>query len=242
MYFLQDLFLFHPVSLPQDHVFQFNQPFTEINITTPDQRRLNIIEFHAKKSKGIVLYFHGNRRNVERYAKYAPHFTNSGYDVWMVDYPGFGKSTGKLTEQAMYDDALLLYQRAVLKTTPNKIIIYGKSLGTGVASFLASKHSCKKLILETPYYSMTALAKHYFPIYPTRQLTKYFFHTHEYLKKVQAPVTIFHGTADEIIPFHHAKKLKAENPHIKLIAIPKGRHNNLYDFPSVTKNLALLLQ
>ncbi len=242
MYFLQELFMFHPKSLPKDYVFHFDQAFTEINLATADNRNLNIVEFHAAKPKGIVLYFHGNRQNIERYAKYAPYFTRNNYVVWMVDYPGYGKSTGQRSEQAMYSDALLLYERALRQTRAEYIIIYGKSLGTGVAAFLASKKQCKKLILETPYYSMKALAHHYFPIYPTDKLTRYCFPTNEYLKTVHAPVSIFHGTADEIIPFQHSQKLKKENPGIELIPVVKGKHNNLYNFPLVTQKLDALLQ
>jgi alpha-beta hydrolase superfamily lysophospholipase len=228
LYFIQDLLLFHPVALPQTHKFSFQQPYREINLPVQN-RNLNIVQFTVDSisRKGIVLYFHGNRRNVERYAQFASAFTKNGYEVWMMDYPGFGKSTGKLTEASMYSDAFLLYQIAVKEVGGDDLVIYGKSLGTGVASHLASTNKCKQLILETPYYSLPSVAKAKFPIYPANYLIKYSFPTYEFLKKVTAPITIFHGTSDEIIPFKQAEKLKKENPQIKLVPIQGGKHNNL---------------
>jgi alpha-beta hydrolase superfamily lysophospholipase len=241
--FLQDFLLFHPVPLAKDYQFSFSQPFVELNIPTSDNRNLHAIKFTVDSPKnGIVLYFHGNRQNVERYANYAQLFTKNGYEVWMMDYPGFGKSTGKRTEQSIYNDAMLLYNMAVKQNTPDNIIIYGKSIGTGVAAQLASVRDCSHLILETPYYNIDALAKHYFPIYPVAPLTKFSFPINKYLQKVKAPITLFHGTDDEIIPYGQAQQLKAENSKINLITIQRGKHNNLIDYDHFTNNLDQLLQ
>ena len=171
LYFLQDIIIFHPKPLPFNHTFSFNNAFKEINISPDGKRNVNIVQFFPdKKAKGIVLYFHGNMTNIERYAKFAPYFTKNDYEVWMIDYPGYGKTTGKRSEKTMYEDALLLYKLAIEKTSADSIIIYGKSLGTGVASYLASLKPCKKIILETPYYSMTSMSQSYVPIYPARLL------------------------------------------------------------------------
>ena len=155
----------------------------------------------------------------------------------MMDYPGFGKSTGDRNEQAIYQDAMLLYRMAIALQPSENIIIYGKSIGTGVASQLASVRDCRHLVLETPYYNIDALAKHYFPIYPVNPMSKYSFPVNEYLPFVKAPVTIFHGTRDEVIPYKQAKRLKKENPNIRLITIDKGKHNNLSQYPIFNKTL-----
>ena len=91
------------------------------------------------------------------------------------------------------------------------LFIYGKSIGTGIASHLASVKDCKRLILETPYYSIEALFSHYAFIYPVRWMSKYHFPTYQYLKKVDAPVTIFHGTNDEVIPYQTVKKIDEDS-------------------------------
>ena len=145
LYFIQDRIIFHPKSLPQDYVFKFDRPFKEINLTIEAKHNLNIVQFLTKeKPKGLVLFFHGNMTNIERYAPLAPYFTKNNYEVWMIDYPGYGKTTGQRTEQRMYSDALQFYEMARQKFYPENIIIYGKSLGTGVAAFLASEKKIAK--------------------------------------------------------------------------------------------------
>lgn len=241
---MQEKILFHPERLPEDHVYDFGVPFKEINLPVNKEKSLNIIQFKANDpiAKGVVLYFHGNRKNIARYAPYAASFTKHNYEVWMIDYPGFGKTTGRRTEEAMYEDASILYQMARARFAKDSIIIYGKSIGTGVATQLASVKDCKKLILETPYYSINALARHYAFIYPVSRMLRYHFPNHEYLKKVEAPVTIFHGTRDEVVPYAQSKRLVDENPAIRLVSIEGGKHNNLNDSPAFQQELDKLLQ
>ena len=249
LYFLQEKFLFHPEKLAADHPFSFTIPFKEINLAVNDKKNLSIIQFTVPDSirKGIVLYFHGNRQNIERYAPFAVNFTKNNYEVWMMDYPGFGKSNGKRTEQAIYDDAAQLYKMARARISKDSIIIYGKSLGTGIAAQVASTRDCKRLILETPYYSIETLFNHYAFIYPVSRMTTYHFPTYEYFENIEAPITIFHGTNDEIIPYTNAEMLmKPRNERSsltrELISIKKGKHNNLNDFPLFHQKLDSLLQ
>jgi alpha-beta hydrolase superfamily lysophospholipase len=243
LYFLQEKILFHPKELTPGHVFNFKQPFKEVNLAINNETNLNIVQFTVPDSlrKGLVLYFHGNRKNIERYAPYASIFTRSGYELWMMDYPGFGKSTGKLSEKMLYEDAAVIYSLARSRFQKDSIIIYGKSIGTGVASWLASTHDCKRLVLETPYYSIDALLRHYAFIYPVAWMTKYHFPNNEYFKSVEAPITIFHGTDDEVIPYRQAVKLAKENPGVNLVTVEGGRHNNLNDLPLFRHELTGLL-
>ncbi len=243
LYFFQDKILFHPKTLERNYSFHFEQPFTELNIPVSSTRNLNVVKFTVDSvSKGIVLYFHGNRQNIERYAKFSKFFTDQGFEVWMMDYPGFGKSTGDRTEKVIYQDAMLLYRMAIALQPSENIIIYGKSMGTGVASQLALIRECRHLILETPYYNIDALAKHYFPIYPANPMSKYSFPINEYLQFVKAPVTIFHGSRDEVIPYKQAKKLKKENQKLRLITIEKGKHNNLTEYSIYNKTMEIILK
>ena len=244
LYFLQDKFIFHPKKLPADYQYQFDIPFRQIDLPVNREKNLSIVQFTVPDSirRGIVLYFHGNRENINRYAKYVKNFTDQQYEVWMLDYPGYGKSTGPRTEKILYEDAMLLYKMAIGKTAADSIIIYGKSLGTGIASQLASVRDCKKLILETPYYSMTALARHYFFIYPVVPMSKYKFPTNEYFNYIKSPIYIFHGTKDRVIPYRQARRLAAQFSSVTLYTIPKGGHNNLNSFPLFKKELTFLLQ
>jgi len=244
LYFLQEKFLFHPKKLPADHAFSFQLPFNEINLPVSTEKNISIVQFTVPDSlrKGVVLYFHGNRQNIERYATYAINFTRNNYEVWMIDYPGFGKTTGKRTEKTMYADAAIFYKMARSKFSKEKIIIYGKSLGTGVATQLASVSDCKRVILETPFYSIDALLKHYAFIYPVSLMSKFHFPSYEYIKKIESPVTLFHGTKDELIPYKQAVRLAKENPGVQLVTIEGGRHNNLNDSPVFQQQLNSILQ
>jgi uncharacterized protein len=121
-------------------------------------------------------------------------------------------------------------------------LLYGKSLGTGVASQLASVKDCKRVILETPYYSIEAMMKYHTFIYPVNLMAKYHFPNHQYFQKIEAPVTLFHGTRDELVPYNHSVKLVKENPVVQLITIEKGKHNTLNNSPLFHQQLDSLLQ
>jgi len=243
-YFLQDKLLFHPQKLSPDHVFKFDIPFKEIYVPVNNEKNLSIIQFTVPDSvcKGVVLYFHGNRKNIERYAPFATNFTKHNYEVWMIDYPGFGKSTGKRNEESLYDDAALFYQMARSRFSKDSIILYGKSLGTGICAQLAASKDCKRLILETPYYSIDAMFSHYAFMYPVSMMVKYHFPVYDYLERVSVPITIFHGTNDEVIPYTQATRLLAiAQPGSELVTIEKGKHNNLNDFPLFHEKLDSIL-
>ena len=119
LYFLQDKFLFHPEKLPADYKYQFDIPFQQIDLAVTTEKNLSIVQFTVPDSvrKGFILYFYGNRQNINRYAQYATNFTRNGYEVWMMDYPGYGKSTGKRNEKVLYDDALILYKMAISRVS-----------------------------------------------------------------------------------------------------------------------------
>ncbi|MEP7319389.1 MAG: alpha/beta hydrolase [Panacibacter sp.] len=248
LYFLQDMFLLHPTPLPASYKFDFKDSFTEQQLYYDNNTSFNIVKFTLPKGttkKGLIIYFHGNMDNITHYATFAPNFTKNSYEVWMMDYPGFGKSTGELNENILYTEALEVYKMARgAGNTPSSIIIYGKSLGTGIAAQLASVRDCKRLILECPYYSIENLAGYYGWMYPTSWFVHYKIPTNEYLKKVKAPVTIFHGTSDGTIPFSNSAELKSESlkPGDELIEVEGADHNNLYDFEVVKKSLDSLLQ
>ena len=245
LYFLQDYVFFHPVSLKKDHNYDFPEKHKDINIPITENSNLNIVQFFSTDTitKGIVLYFHGNKKNISWYAKYPPYFTKYGYEVWIIDYPGFGKSTGKLTEQTLYDWSNYTYNFARTRFSADNIIIYGKSMGTGIAAHLASIQPCKKLILETPYYDFPSIIKHHIPIYPVDWMIHYKIPTYAYIEKVKAPVTIFHGTGDEVIPYRNAERLKHFlKPGDEFITIKDGEHNDLFKFKETIEKLDSLLK
>lgn len=246
LWHLQEQLLFHPTPLSADYTFTFSLPHKEVSIRLNETDRLHLVQFFPPDSmprRGIVLYFHGNRENVNRYASFVPSFTKEGYEVWMPDYPGYGKTTGLRTERRMYQDAALVYKMAAKQVGSSSIIIYGKSLGTGVATELASRVNCKRLLLETPYYSIPELAFHHFPIFPTERMSKYEFPNYVHLPNVKAPVVIFQGTRDRLIPHRHAVRLvPLLRQNDLFITIPGGQHNNLSAFALYRRQLQMALR
>ncbi len=245
LYFLQDAILFHPVTLKRSHRFDFALPHKDISIPINNNDTLNIVDFNktADTARGVVLYFHGNKKNISWYAKYIPNFTRNGYEVIMIDYPGYGKSTGKLTEEKLYDWAKQAYKLAIKKYPAEQIIIYGKSMGTGIAAALAAERDCKRLILETPYYDFPSVIQAYLPIYPVRWMLHYQLPTYLYLPNVSAPITIFHGTSDWTVRYKNSKRLLPYlKPGDELITVKGASHNDLYKFPLTQTKLDSLLR
>jgi alpha-beta hydrolase superfamily lysophospholipase len=245
LYYLQERFIFHPEKLSNGYVFDFKVPFEEVNIPFNDKDTLNMIKFFPADSvrRGVVVYFHGNKDNIERYAKFANNFTRYGYEVWMEDYPGFGKSTGERTEKKMYEQGLQVQKMAAAKYGKDSIIIYGKSFGTGIAAYVASESFNQRLILETPYYSIPSLFSCYAPIYPTSQMSTYKIPVNQFLQDVKYPISIFHGTGDGVIPYRNAARLKKVIKSTdEFITIEKGEHYNLADFELYKQKLDSLLK
>ena len=245
LYYLQDKILFHPEPLAASYQYRFDAPYKEVNLLYNQQSNINIIQFTTNRPqpKGVVLYFHGNKQNIGWYAKNAPLFTSQGYEVWMMDYPGFGKSTGDFTEQQLYNWALVLYKLARAHYAPDSIIIYGKSMGTGIAAQLATMRDCKTLVLESPYYSFPSIVGSWLPIYPTDKMIHFKIPTGQYLQEITNPVIIFHGTSDHVIPYSNAKRLQPFlKPKDAFVTIEGGHHNDLPEFPLFKQKLDSLLK
>lgn len=245
LYFFQDNFIFRSRALAVTHTFSANILHREITVPVNDHDTLHAVLYLPgnEPAKGTVLYFHGNRQNISWYEKFAPYFTQRGYEVLMPDYPGYGKSKGVVTEEKLYHWATLVYQIARKRYSADSLIIYGKSLGTGIAAELASRRDCKQLILETPYYQFPAVLQRFLPMYPVSLLLRYQLPTYRYLTQVAAPVTLLHGTNDGVIAFSQSRQLeKLFKKQDRLIVIEGGSHNDLYDFSQTTEWLTRALQ
>jgi pimeloyl-ACP methyl ester carboxylesterase len=244
LYFFQETFIFRARTLPPTYTFSSALAHQEIKVAINSQDTLHAVLYKSKKefTKGLVLYFHGNRQNISWYEKFVPFFTEQGYEVLMPDYPGYGKSKGTISEKKLYEWAALSYQLAIARFAADSIIIYGKSLGTGVATQLASRRDCRKLILETPYYQFPDVVQRFLPIYPVSMLLLYELPTYQYLPYVTAPVTILHGTDDGIISYSQSQRLSTLfKKGDQLITIKEGSHNDLFSFPETLQHLSTLL-
>jgi hypothetical protein len=240
IYYLQDYFFFRPEPVERTYRYSFGQPYREVNLAFDHLSNINIIQFTTDSTpRGCVLYFHGNRKNVGWYAKHAPLFTREGYEVWMIDYPGYGKSTGRLNEEVLYAYALQLYRLARKFFAADSIILYGRSMGTGIASRLAARERARQLVLETPYYSFTSVAAHFLPIYPVERIIHVKLPTYRYLPEVEEPILILHGTDDGLIPISNARRLQPLlKPGDRFVTIEGGSHNDLAEFGEFRKAIS----
>lgn len=244
LYYLQDYFLFKPEKLPKDFDFYYeNQTVSEYNIETRDGAIINGLHFSVEKPLGVVLYLKGNSKSIKGWGKFAVDFTRNKYDVIMVDYRGFGKSTGKRSQKAIKHDLQFIYNKIREKVSEKYIIIYGRSMGSGFATKLASMNSPKMLILDAPYYSLTKVTGRYMPFMPLSIILKYPMPTYKWLKYVKCPIHIIHGTKDKLIPFSSSVKLSQVNPKLtRLHPIIDGGHKNLNNFESYHKILTEIIK
>ncbi len=244
LYYLQDYFLFKPEKLPKDFNFYYeNQSVSEYNLETRDGAIINGLHFSVEKPLGVVLYLKGNSKSIKGWGKFAVDFTRNNYDVIMVDYRGFGKSTGKRSQKAIKHDLQFIYNEIREKVSEKYIIIYGRSLGSGFATKLASMNNPKMLILDAPYYSLTKVTGRYMPFMPLSIILKYPMPTYKWLKYVKCPIHIIHGTKDKLIPFGSSVKLSQVNQKLtRLHPIIGGGHKNLNNFESYHKILTEIIK
>ncbi len=242
-YFYQEKFIFQPEILAQDYKFEFDRSFEEINLKTADNVTINALHFKVEQPKGVVLYFHGNAGSLKGWGSVTRYFSELNYDIFVMDYRGFGKSTGTFDEDKMYADAQMCYDYLKKQYNEDEMIVYGKSLGTTFATKVAADNNPQRLLLEVPFYNLASAGKHRFPFAPFA-LLKYEFKTNEYIKGVTCPITFFHGTDDWITPYEGSKKL-FEELIIKekvFITIEGGSHNNLLQFEEYHKHLKEILK
>ena len=231
VYFLQEKFIFKPEKLKQDFQFKYDLPFKELFFDVEEGVRINGLHFFREQPLGLILYFHGNTRSIKGWAKYAGDFYRYNYDVLLVDYRGFGKSTGKRNEKVMLKDMQFVYEELKKQYHEHHIILYGRSMGSGFATKLASENKPRYLILDAPYYSFRKVVERFLPILPVRYVLRYHLRTDRWIRHVNCHTYILHGTKDWLIPIRHSESLQKINPQkITLIRIVGGGHNNLPKF------------
>lgn len=242
-FIIQDRFIWKPEKLRPDFTFHYDQPFEELFFDPEPGVRLNGLHFQVTEPQGLLLYFHGNTRSIKGWGKYARDYTRHGYDVLMVDYRGFGKSTGKRSETQLLKDAQFVYDEQLKKYPEHHILVYGRSMGSGFAVKLACDNRPRYCILHAPYYSFTRVVKRFLPILPVTWVLKYHLRADRWIRKVNCHTYILHGTKDRLIPIRHSESLRSLNPDkVTLIRIQGGGHNNLPSFPEYHTFIRDILQ
>ena len=208
--------------------------FQEINIPF-EGRVINGLKFSAAEPKGAILFFHGNFGDVSGWGAYGADFAALGYDFYIFDYPGYGKSDGKISSQQQLLASADAMSRYVLEQhSPKRLAMIGYSIGSGIAAQQAAKWDAARLILLAPYFSFERLAHEKIPFVP-KFLIRYKIPTAEFLQAARSTqITLIHGAADELIPVHHsydlAGSLKAGDLFYEIAAAP---HNGLLEMPGI---------
>ncbi len=243
LYVLQEKLIFLPTKLERTYEYSFSAPFQEIFLRAEDGAELNALHFKGPNPKGVILYFHGNAGDLSKWGEIAQFFVGKNFNVVIMDYRTYGKSTGKLSEKNLFNDAQLFYDYALQHYTTDDIIIYGRSLGAAIATQLASKNKSRKLVLETPFYNLLDVAKDRFSLLPVEHLLKYKFTSNDYIKKVSMPIVIFHGTEDKVVPYASGNKLYETIPNgqKRFYSIKNGGHNDLAEYEEFRKAIELEL-
>jgi uncharacterized protein len=237
----QEKLLFHPE--PLNPKFKFELPYTsEVYIDVPDAK-LHALYLHqpTEQSKGIVLFLHGNAGNLETWFTHTDFWLSTGYDVLMLDYRGFGKSTGKIESEAqLNDDVLRAWNYVAHNYKDKKKVFFGRSLGTGLATKLATQTPADLVVLVAPYTSMIAMAREYYPWVPSFIL-RYPLPTDQLLPQLNTKILLLHGTSDKLIASEHSKHLVTLNPNARLVEIKGAGHSDIHHFDTYTDTLKAAL-
>jgi len=239
-YFGQHFFFFRPEILPSSFKYEYEFPFTERTFEMDDGGTVNAIHFEVPNSKGVIYYLKGNSRSIKGWGKFAKDFLGKGYDFFMMDYRGFGKSTGHRSERILYADAQFVYNKMTERYGEDKIVLYGRSFGSGIAAYLSSLNSPRMLILDSPYYNFRYQVSRFLGWLPLKWILKYQLPTNKFIAKTSCPAYIIHGDRDYIISYVQGRRL-AEQSDATLITIKGGRHNNLPELAAYQEELYRVL-
>jgi alpha-beta hydrolase superfamily lysophospholipase len=241
LYLMQEKIIFPAVALPADYRFKFDQPFAEVRIPVQGAT-LHALHFRQPNARGVVFFLHGNAGNLDTWTTGIDFYRRVNYDLFIVDYRGYGKSTGRVESEAqLHADARAAYDAmaALYRDTP--VVIYGRSLGTALAASLARDVNPRLLVLVSPFTSLAAAAEREYPWAPGWVL-KYPLRTDKVIGEVRSPILLIHGSDDRLIPPVESERLKtlAQSP-TELLIVPGAGHNDIHKFPAYLDGLAARL-
>lgn len=220
--------------------------FEPVGIRTEDGETLHAWWVPAKDPRGTILFFHGNAGNISHRIDYLLMFNRLGYAALIVDYRGYGKSTGTPSEEGTYRDASAAW-RWLTQTRglrPDDIVFVGESLGGAVAGWLAVRHPPRALVLMSTFTSAPDLGAQVYPFIPVRLISRFSYDNRAYVGQIKVPVLIAHSREDDIIPFAHGRKIFEAASEPKQFLEMHGGHNDGFIFmrEEWVKTLAAFLE
>ncbi len=224
LYFYQRSLLYHP----NENNYSGNKILIDIEkVKIPTSDNIELLGwYHEKNLKDYktLIYFHGNAGSLENRIHKLNHFQDMNINFLIIAWRGFSGNDGNPSEQGLYEDGISAINWVLEKNVDEKnIILYGESLGTGVATHLAQNKSYAGVILETPFTSMTDAAKVFYPYIPVNLLLKDKFENYKKIKNINSPILVMHGELDKIVPFAMGEKI------FKIANEPKYSYFTKYD-------------
>lgn len=237
----QERLLFAPSRLPADFRYDTPPDVQETWVDVPGAR-LNALHLRLPHPDGVVFYLHGNGGDLSSWFVNSDYYRKLNFDLYMLDYRGYGKSSGHIESQAQLQaDVRAAWDSIAAQYGGKRRVIVGRSLGTGLAAALASEVQPELTVLISPYFSMVDLARTHYPWVPTAVL-RYPLHTDVWLPRIRGRVLLTHGERDALIPYEHSLRLQALLPRATLLAVPDAAHNDIHKFPVYLDGLAAALK
>jgi len=202
--------------------------YEDISLTTSDNERLHGWYIPAANSRGVLLFFHGNAGNISHRLDSIKIFHKLDLDTLIIDYRGYGQSTGEASEQGTYLDAQAAWDYLInnRRIPAHRIIIFGRSLGGAIGAWLGVQNTPAAVIIESSFSSGADMAHRLYPFLPTRLITRLKYPVADYAGRLNCPVLVVHSRHDEIIPFSMGQEIYAAVKQQKKFLELRGDHNN----------------
>ena len=231
IYFFQSSLIYFPNLAGRDLSAtpqQIGLAFEDVELLTEDKVGLHGWFVPSDNARYTVLFFHGNAGNISHRLDSIAIFNRMSLNVFIIDYRGYGQSQGRTTEKGTYRDAEAAWSHLTEARgiDPNRIIVFGRSLGASIAAWLARRHTPGALILESSFSSVPSMAQRLYPILPVRWLSKFDYDTRRYVSGITCPLLVVHSKTDEIIPYAEGRLVFDAAPVAKQFLDIRGGHND----------------
>ncbi len=240
----QEKLLFVPTVLPAGLPLAKSSDVHETGIAVPGAR-LSALHLRLPAPKGVVFFLHGNGGSLESWFVSPDHYRRANFDLFMIDYRGYGKSSGVIQSEAqLHADVRAAWDSISARYAGLKLVLYGRSLGSGLAARLAVDLAPTRApdltVLVSPYTSMGALTAQHYPLVP-QWVLRYPLRTDALIGRIPNRLLLVHGERDPLIAPSHSRALKALVPGAQLLLVPGAAHNDLQDFPDYLDGFARAL-
>ncbi len=238
LWFRQERLLFQPEPWPAQDPPALTAPDVHSVWVDVPGARLHALHLQQPNARGLVFFLHGNGGNLTNWFVNPEFYRRAGFDLFMLDYRGYGRSSGHIASEAqLMDDVRAAWAQVAPQYAGRPCVVYGRSLGTGLAAQLAAEVQPALTVLVSPYRSMAALADEQYPWVPGAVL-RYPLHTDTVLPRIRGPIWLVHGERDPLIPLAHSLALQQiAGGRAQLLRLPEAGHNDVHEFPAYLDGL-----